>query len=481
MSDSLRERFAAFIRNDWGELISDLEKALGTPLQILDSDGSVILSSDSMPAGSCNPSGTNPAQTWVPIEVDGETLGSLVAFSDDLQMQPLLFSFASRIGESFTTTRDLDEMTDQLSQSYDEVNLLYRLSHALSPDQELPTTAQKLLGETADLLGQRLLIFCQPEQRRLQWSVGAGAALPEGMDWLVDNADAIYGIHTQIIQESRGRGRTDVIRCPGSLPSPQGPIHYTASPFWVQSSTAGFVGAFWMEQDGAFETGELHLLECLARELSNAATTRHLYKEVSDMLFSTVRSLVAAIDAKDEYTRGHSERVYRISILIGQRLGLSREQLQTLTWAAILHDIGKIAISEQILKKPSKLTDKEFAVIRTHPERGCKVLEPIPQLRDALPAIRHHHERYNGTGYPDGLKGEDIPLLARIIAVADTYDAISSSRAYREAQPLDFALKEIRDCAGTQFDPDAAAAFLELIENGVLKDADVVGIERRAA
>jgi HD-GYP domain-containing protein (c-di-GMP phosphodiesterase class II) len=180
------------------------------------------------------------------------------------------------------------------------------------------------------------------------------------------------------------------------------------------------------------------------------------------MLFHTVRGLVAAIDAKDEYTRGHSERVHHVSILIAKRLGLSAEEIRRVSWAAMLHDVGKIAIGRSILHKPGKLTDDEYETIKTHPVRGCRVLEPIPQLREILPGIRHHHERWDGRGYPDGLRGEEIPLTSRIIAIADTFDAIVSTRAYREARSLEFALEEIGRNAGIQFDAQIVPVFLAL-------------------
>ena len=221
------------------------------------------------------------------------------------------------------------------------------------------------------------------------------------------------------------------------------------------------------------ETGEVRLLEVLAGQLSGASTTRELFTEIKGVLFSTVKSLVAAIDAKDAYTKGHSHRVYAMSVRIGERFGLSEDVLQTLTWSALLHDVGKIAIPHRILCKPGRLTPEEFEIIKTHPERGCLVIQPIPQFRSLLPGIRHHHERFDGRGYPDGLAGRDIPLMARIIAVADTFDAMVSTRAYRDARPFDDAIREIRDSAGTQLDPDIAAAFLDLVERGEITAPEV--------
>jgi HD-GYP domain-containing protein (c-di-GMP phosphodiesterase class II) len=249
----------------------------------------------------------------------------------------------------------------------------------------------------------------------------------------------------------------------------------------TRAAVNGYVGVFRRGGAEPFETGELRLLECLSQELSHTAITRDLLRELQEMLFNTVRSLVAAIDAKDEYTRGHSERVFRVSVALGERLGLPPEQLQALSWAALLHDVGKIAIQRDILNKPARLSEEEYRTIQSHPARGCRVLEPIPQLRSVLPAIRHHHERFDGTGYPDGLAGEAIPRLSRIIAVADTYDAITSTRAYRQARTASFAREQITRGAGTQFDPQVARVFVEMLDAGQLEERAGDDRESRAA
>jgi response regulator RpfG family c-di-GMP phosphodiesterase len=361
-------------------------------------------------------------------------------------------------------------MTGQLSQSYDEINLLYRFSHVLRPDESFAKAAHRLLEETADLLEQRLLIFCQPDEDHIEWSAGSRSGFPDVLHWLTGNWDALEAIQTEFTRKLRGRESRNSARHASVVQGPDGPVHYVICPVRVRSEMTGYVGVFRVEGELPIETGELRLLEALAEELSNVATTRQLYQELREMLFNTVRSLVAAIDAKDVYTRGHSERVYLYSMKIGEHMGLSADDMQILSWASMLHDVGKIGISGEILNKPAKLTEEEFAEIKTHPAKGCLVLAPIPQLAATIPAIRHHHERYDGRGYPDGLSGEAIPLIARVIAVADTFDAIYSSRAYRAARSLDWAVEEIRRCSGTQFDPDVAAAFLELLEGGALDE-----------
>jgi putative two-component system response regulator len=178
--------------------------------------------------------------------------------------------------------------------------------------------------------------------------------------------------------------------------------------------------------------------------------------------------LANAIEARDAYTRGHVERVAQYALAMGRELRLSAEQLNSLELGAILHDIGKIAVPEAILAKPASLTSRETEEMRKHPITGAHMLKDMTYLAEAIPAVRHHHEHYDGTGYPDGLSGEDIPLEARIVAVADALDAMTSERAYRIAQSFEQAAAEIVHQSGQQFDPQVVAAFRRIWEAGQL-------------
>jgi HD-GYP domain-containing protein (c-di-GMP phosphodiesterase class II) len=201
----------------------------------------------------------------------------------------------------------------------------------------------------------------------------------------------------------------------------------------------------------------------MAEQIAVVIANTDLYNDLEQFVISVVRSLVHTIEAKDYYTRGHSERVNRYAMLMAERLDLDEKQKNTLHWASILHDIGKIGIPEGILNKPGRLTDEEYELIKIHPRKGGDIIKPIDQLADALPAILHHHERYDGGGYPDGLKGEKIPQLARIISVADTFDAITSTRSYRDARSPDKALGIMEEVSGSQLDADFVTIFKDII------------------
>jgi len=193
---------------------------------------------------------------------------------------------------------------------------------------------------------------------------------------------------------------------------------------------------------------------------------RRAAEENRELFLGTVKSLAAAIDGKDPYTRGHSERVARFSIAIAERLDLPDDEIEKLRISAILHDVGKIAIDDKILKKPAALTDEEFEVMKQHPQRGYKIMSQIPAMKDFLPGMYMHHEMINGQGYPQGLKGDEIPMQARIVSVADTFDAMTTDRPYQKAMTLDDALARIKTFIGTRYDERVVAALVEACEAG---------------
>jgi len=209
-----------------------------------------------------------------------------------------------------------------------------------------------------------------------------------------------------------------------------------------------------------FTETDMALFKSLSAQAAVAIERARLYEDLEDMYIATVKSLAAAIDAKDPYTRGHSERVMHFSLLMAKELGLDEKIQKNVQLCALLHDVGKIGVPISVLRKKDKLTDEDWKLIRRHPVLGAEIISPIRQLKELLSNIRHHHERYDGDGYPDGLKGEEIPLIARILAVADTFDALTSERPYRNGLSEEAAIEEIEACKGTQLDAACVQAFL---------------------
>lgn len=187
--------------------------------------------------------------------------------------------------------------------------------------------------------------------------------------------------------------------------------------------------------------------------------------ELEKERLACVEILRRTVEAKDSYTRGHSDRVSKYSSLIGRKLGLYEEDIELLKIGGLFHDIGKIGIPDNILLKSEKLTDNEYNEIKNHPLIGAHILENSNIFENIIPIVLCHHEKYDGTGYPQKLKGKNIPFLARIVAIADSYDAMTSKRAYRSALPIDIVKLELKKYSGTQFDPKIVAAFLDILEN----------------
>ena len=192
-------------------------------------------------------------------------------------------------------------------------------------------------------------------------------------------------------------------------------------------------------------------------------------EENRQLFIGTVKALAAAIDGKDPYTRGHSERVSRFSMAIGQRLGLPDDEIEKIRISALLHDVGKIAIDDKILKKPAALTDEEYEIMKGHPQKGFKIMSQIPAMKEFLPGMYMHHEMVNGMGYPRGLKGDEIPLMGKIVAVADTFDAMTTDRPYQKAMKFEDALSRIESFVGTRYDPAVVAALSEACREGQIR------------
>ena len=204
-------------------------------------------------------------------------------------------------------------------------------------------------------------------------------------------------------------------------------------------------------------------IECFVSDLQRSAA------ENRELFLGTVKALAAAIDGKDPYTRGHSERVSRFSIATAQGLGLSEDEIEKIRVSALLHDVGKIGIDDQVLKKPSALTDEEFEIMKTHPQKGFKIMSQIPAMRDFLPGMHMHHEMINGQGYPHGLRGDEIPMQARVVSVADTFDAMTTERPYQRAMDLEAALTRLKSFVGTRYDAKVVAAFIAACEAGKIR------------
>jgi len=269
-------------------------------------------------------------------------------------------------------------------------------------------------------------------------------------------------INGSLYEEVIKKGNYSIIPYDGSGHFNGIPIHSEIFliPFALKDEVFAILGLYDKNDKTAFTADEIAIMLTFAKKASLRIENNALYEVFYNNLISTLKSLVISIEARDSYTKQHSERVAIYSLQIADIMGLEDEDKDAIRFGGYLHDIGKIGVRDTILLKPDKLTDEEEAEIRLHPLKGDEIVKPIrffPKERDL---IRYHHERFDGKGYPDGLSGDNIPLNARILAVADAYDAMTSSRPYRNARGHHFTMLEIMKCMGSQFDPEVVRAFL---------------------
>lgn len=247
------------------------------------------------------------------------------------------------------------------------------------------------------------------------------------------------------------------------VPDDLTPHSFIATPLRMRASNIGFLGVVSYTRGKKFDEGQRKMLRMVGNRAAAAIENAKLYEDLKATFQQTIKGLASAIDKMDRYTAGHSERVAAYAQILAIKLGLPEEEVEIVRQAALMHDIGKIGCVMN-LNKPGKLSQEEYEIFQKHPGYGRDILEPITFLHPLLPGVHLHHERWDGRGYPLGLSAQDIPLIARIISVADTYDAMTSDRAYRKALPHEVAVNEITRCSGMQFDPDCAHPFAEAIE-----------------
>lgn len=236
-----------------------------------------------------------------------------------------------------------------------------------------------------------------------------------------------------------------------------------AVPLKIQARLIGYLCACSFTQTKRFDEGQRKLLSIIASRAAAAIENARLYEDLQATFQQTIEGLAKAIDKMDRYTAGHSDRVAAYAVMLAEKIGMSAAEIEIVRQSALMHDVGKIGCVMN-LNKPGKLTVDEYEMFKKHPGYGRDILEPIKFLHPLIPGVHLHHERWDGRGYPLGMKAQEIPIIARIISVADTYDAMTSDRSYRRALPHQVALTEIKRCAGSQFDPDLAESFSKSIQ-----------------
>jgi HD-GYP domain-containing protein (c-di-GMP phosphodiesterase class II) len=407
-----------------------------------------------------------------------ETAESEPARADTEYFSEMLRLLAEKFQAETKAEKQIEKVSTELSQTYEELVLL----HKLSTNMKVTETDSSFLQMACDSLTEIVLVegiallIEKTVDGSQQWVIAAGSGLID-----MDEQTAVI-LQCRLAEEiSRGKEALldsevdsafryewpdnvkNIIAVP--LFGKEKAESHLAGTTQNGSRIMGLMVAVNVVGKPDFDSTDIKLFNSVAGGCAVFIENGRLFTDLKELFIGSLKALTSSIDAKDKYTHGHSERVAYISRWIAERLSdkepLAEEQIHRIYLAGLLHDIGKIGIDESVLRKTGKLTDQEFAAIRKHPSIGAGILREIKQMRDIMPGVVSHHERTDGRGYPDGLTGDEIPLTGKIVQLADSFDAMTSRRTYRDAMSVDKALAEIERGLGTQFDEKIGRIFLD--------------------
>ena len=416
----------------------------------------------------------------VPLMHGSDVAGSLIACSNGngqaeigkqqvFKLEKLLVSVSSMMEEKWAAQRETEQMSQELAQLVEHIYLYSRIAPQIKTLSFSGGMLKELIGELLSTMRMEFVFSLFPGRPELDFMVGSRKM--EGLPRFIQKLFACIPPDSPSLAENYFV-LNDSRSVPAFAALHPDPFRFLAVRIQDKGKYYGWLGMASFNMRETFRRSELRLLISISEQVAGVITNSELYGELERFVINVVESLVAAIEAKDIYTRGHSERVNRYCLMIADEMGMEAPERSVLHWAAILHDVGKIGIPESILNKPGRLDDEEFLIIKSHPEKGFNILKPLAPLAKSLEGILHHHERFGGGGYPRGLKGEDIPFHARIIAVADTFDAVNSDRAYRSAKHPREALRIVEESAGTQLDPDIVRVFMKAFPSIISEDGE---------
>jgi len=445
-------------------------EAMDAPLMAVAMFVTDTVTEESQVAAAANAFGASPAQLlrWAKTRLTWHPQAAL-------QLCELLAEKASMQHHSGQLKRQVAEISSHLLNTFEEITLLHRLTEHLSLSKSVVQLCELSVRWLADVIPAKCVVIKLNSVVDVHDRHALGEDAEQG-PMLINHGDC--PIETSEFDRFMERLGPHVATEPLVLNRSA-----TSSPTWFYPDVRELISVPIREGDhlfgwllalnhtGAgdvtnseveFGTVEASLLSSVATILGIHGGNIALYQEQADFFASVVRALTSAIDAKDPYTCGHSDRVARLSVCIARRLGCTDEELDTIYLSGLLHDIGKIGIDDNVLRKPGALTEAELEHIKTHPNLGVKILDGVKQLDKVIPVVQHHHEAWDGGGYPDGLKGDECPKLARIVAVADSIDAMSSDRPYRKGIPDEKLDRILRDGAGKQWDAKVVDAAFQV-------------------
>jgi HD-GYP domain-containing protein (c-di-GMP phosphodiesterase class II) len=415
------------------------------------------------------------AAVLLPVMVRGRTTGVvLLTGTPGSALSAEDMEIAVRFSSRLAVALENAYLHEREQRKIKETVALLEITRAINSTLDLEQILEKVVHMIVDLCGVAMCAFYLYES-------DTGSFRPSACCGFITEGDCIggddEGFKASVLQASQIRTleRGEPLFVPaeeaGCLLTPEllhehGVDLVLIFPLSSREKLSGVFALFYPCREAEdLDMEEVEVVRAITSQASMAIENASLYEDIEKSYFSTVRALAKAIEVKDPYTHGHSERVTEYALMIADAMQLEERERQKLKYAATLHDIGKIGIAGRVLNKPGGLTSEEYTHVKTHPILGESIVEPVEFLQGPRPIILHHHERFDGSGYPQGLKGTGIPICARILSVADAFEAMRSDRPYRRALPLHAAVEELKRNSGSQFDPDVVNVFLKILEN----------------
>lgn len=445
------------------EILKTISGKFDVPLSFADTDNVVLFSAG--PEGAdCAGSQVGSGAVSVPVRFMDDIIGNLIAPSSSCGNLQIAAATAYCLEGFLKYETEIDDLSSEVVRVYEELSLLYSLSNKLGSELDVDTICRRVLEETSRFVPVQntSIMLMDAKTGELRTGFAAGRDAGCARDFRTDSATGFIG---HVLRSGQPVTVCD-IRTDDRIILPYPAVSILCVPLITDDRPIGLLLACDKLSGEEFWSRELKLMGLFASEVAASIRKAQLYEEIRELFISTVEALSSAIDAKDPYTYGHSRRVARFSVAICEELGMSKNKSRLVELASLLHDIGKIGTPESILHKPGALKPEEFEKMKEHPARGAEILSNIGEFGEIIKWIRHHHEWYDGRGYPDGIAAEEIPLEARIITIADAFDAMTSDRPYRKGMPPPEVMKVMDEYTSRQFDPNILNAFKQLVESG---------------
>jgi len=368
---------------------------------------------------------------------------------------------ADEVKELKEYIKNLEVINEGLRQSFEELTTLYRLVDIIAEARTLERVLNSLLDLAAEVIACQGAMLFLVDEKTGEIDVGLKRNLSKKIEAKINLQNK-----KKVIDWALKKGRTIALPDIEEESPDDEKVTFVLVPLIAHDKPVGLLDIITETPEGDITSRDLSLLTILAKQAALAIENVKLYESIKKDQLNIIRALSSTVDAKDHYTLGHSQKVSEYCVKIGEEMKLPEREIEILKYAALLHDIGKIALPDEIIKKPSRLSSEEFEIVREHPVIGARIIKEIEALAPMVPLIQHHHERYDGNGYPGKLKGEEIPLGARIIHAVDSFETMVYARAYRVMMHEELAISELRKNAGTQFDPHIVDVFISVIRRG---------------